>query len=144
MKEECDSPGEYYYDEEEEAIYYTFNATEQPNGREEFSLTRAKVLFNITGTQASPVRDITISGLTIRDAAFTYLGTSWCVSSTTAGQALMAESLFTCSPAALIVGMAGLIARNYRGRSALVAFRGRLGIAAIWGHCHRRCGGCFD
>eukprot|EP00039_Didymoeca_costata_P002357 m.59603 g.59603 ORF g.59603 m.59603 type:complete len:982 (-) comp11259_c0_seq3:95-3040(-) len=76
VKEECDFPGEYYYDVEEEALYYTFNHTEAPTGMEEFALTQTKVIFNISGTKTNPVRDITIRGLTIRDAAFTYLGTT--------------------------------------------------------------------
>jgi hypothetical protein len=72
--EECDSPGEYFYDKEDETLYYTFNGTEAPTGGEKFALTRTKVIFNITGTMKDPVKDITIQGLTIRDAAFTYLG----------------------------------------------------------------------
>ena len=56
--------------------YYTFNGTHAPTGEEQLSLTRTKVIFNISGTQAAPVIDITIRGLTIRDAAFTYLGTT--------------------------------------------------------------------
>jgi hypothetical protein len=75
VKEECDSPGEYFYDAVEEALYYTFNATEAPTGHEELSLTRTKVIFNIIGTMAAPVKNVKIQGLTIRDAAFTYLGT---------------------------------------------------------------------
>lgn len=75
--EECDSPGEYYYDSENELLYYTFNGTEAaPTGHEELSLTRTKVIFNISGTMANPVKNIVIQGLTIRDAAFTYLGTT--------------------------------------------------------------------
>jgi hypothetical protein len=34
------------------------------------------VIFNVSGTQVNPVRDVTIRGLTIRDAALTYLGTT--------------------------------------------------------------------
>ena len=74
--EECDDPGEYFYDAEEQALYYTFNHTEAPTGEEELSLTHAKVIFNISGTQQAPVKNIRIQGLTIRDAAFTYLGTT--------------------------------------------------------------------
>ena len=37
-------------------LFYTFNETEQPNGKEEFKLTVAKVIFNISGTQEAPVR----------------------------------------------------------------------------------------
>jgi len=76
VKEECDSPMEYFYDATEEALYFTFNGTEHPSRNEEFSLTRTKVIFNISGTMAKPVRNLTIRGITIRDAAFTYLGTT--------------------------------------------------------------------
>ena len=37
---------------------------------------QAKVLFNLSGTMAEPVRDVAIRGLTIRDAAYTFLGTT--------------------------------------------------------------------
>jgi hypothetical protein len=74
--EECDSPGEYFHDAEEKALYYTFNATEQPTGNEDFALTTTKVIFNVSGTQTQPVKGVTIRGLTIRDTALTYLGTT--------------------------------------------------------------------
>ena len=76
VKEECDAPGEYFYDAEEEALYLTFNGTEAPTGQEALALTRTKVLLNISGSQAAPVRNVTVQGLTLRDAALTYLGTS--------------------------------------------------------------------
>ena len=38
--------------------------------------SQAKVLFNITGSQRDPVRNLTIRGLVLRDAALTYLGTT--------------------------------------------------------------------
>ena len=69
IKEECDSPGEYFLDHAEKALYYTFNGTDRPTGAEDFALTTTKVIFNISGTQASPVKNLTIRGLTIRDAA---------------------------------------------------------------------------
>lgn len=74
--EECDSPGEYFYDAANKALFYTFNATYKPTGDEDFSLTRTKVIFNISGTHRQPVKDVTIRGLVIRDAAYTYLGTT--------------------------------------------------------------------
>ena len=74
--EECDAPGEYYFSSAEKALYYTFNATEGPTGDESFALTTTKIIFNVSGTQARPVRNVTIRGLTIRDAALTYLGTT--------------------------------------------------------------------
>ena len=60
LVEECDSPGEYFYDAAGQALYYTFNGTENgtvaPTGEEDFALTVAKVIFNISGTQGAPVR----------------------------------------------------------------------------------------
>eukprot|EP01060_Flectonema_neradi_P039947 TRINITY_DN896_c1_g1_i2.p1 TRINITY_DN896_c1_g1~~TRINITY_DN896_c1_g1_i2.p1 ORF type:complete len:953 (+),score=255.36 TRINITY_DN896_c1_g1_i2:56-2914(+) len=73
--EECDSPGEYFYDEEKSLLYYSFNGT-APTGQEQFVATNTKVLFNITGTMKAPVKNIVIRGLTIRDTAYTYLGTT--------------------------------------------------------------------
>ena len=76
VKEETDFPGEYFLDVEEKALYYVFNGTEAPGGDEDFSLITTKVVFNVSGTQAAPVKGVTLRGLTIRDAALTYLGTS--------------------------------------------------------------------
>ena len=76
IKEECNTPGEYFFDADAKALYYTFNATEQPTGDEDFSLVTTKVIFNVSGTQVNPVTGVTIRGLTIRDAALTYLGTT--------------------------------------------------------------------
>lgn len=56
LVEECDEPGEYFYDAAGKALYYTFNETKAPSGEEDFSLTVAKVIFNISGTQEAPVR----------------------------------------------------------------------------------------
>eukprot|EP01047_Picozoa_sp_COSAG01_P117972 COSAG01_NODE_46635_length_398_cov_0.906355_1_plen_76_part_00 len=53
---------------------YFFNGT-APTGNEKFVATKTKVLWNVTGSQAAPVRDLTIRGLEIRDTAYTYLGT---------------------------------------------------------------------
>ena len=66
----------YFHDEEAEAIFYVFNGTETPTGREDFSMTRLKILFDVHGSQSAPVRNLQIRGLTIRDAALTYLGTT--------------------------------------------------------------------
>lgn len=67
---------QYFYDVEEEALYFTFNGTDTPTGDEDFYLTRTKVLFNISGSMDDPVQNVTIRGLTLRDAAYTYLGTT--------------------------------------------------------------------
>jgi hypothetical protein len=79
IKEECDVPGEYYFGKSETGLpmlLFTFNGTQTPTGSEDFSLVTTKVIFNVSGTQAAPVKDLTIRGLTIRDAALTFLGTT--------------------------------------------------------------------
>jgi len=45
VKEECDSPGEYFFDTKEEALYYTFNGTDAPTGTEELAFTQVRLLF---------------------------------------------------------------------------------------------------
>eukprot|EP00666_Eupelagonemidae_sp_cell4sb_P011584 gene11584-23135_t len=42
---------------------------------EDFVATSTKVLFNISGSKSNPVRGVSIRGLTLRDTAYTYLGT---------------------------------------------------------------------
>ena len=54
-------PNEWYYDYRSGKLYFAFNGTMPTD--EEWIATRTKVLFNITGTQASPVRDVTIAGI---------------------------------------------------------------------------------
>ena len=110
IKEELDSPTEWYYDAEVGKLYYAFNGTDgAPTGNEKWSIARTKVttmlvallllllplllplllrllpllvltssllcktLFNISGTQAAPVTDVTLRGLAFRDAALTWL-----------------------------------------------------------------------
>jgi len=73
--EELDSPHEWFFNETSSKLYYYYNSTGAPTGEDEFVATKTKVLFNVTGhSMASPVRDLTIRGLEIRDTALTYLG----------------------------------------------------------------------
>ncbi len=76
MKEECDSPMEYFYDEKEQKLYYNFNSTSGPTGSEQWVAPQAQMLFNISGSIANAVRNITIRGLLMRDTAYTSLGTT--------------------------------------------------------------------
>ena len=75
--EEIDSPREWFFNESTRTLYYQPNATAVnattglPTG--DFVATGAKVLINITGTQDQPVQNITITGLTFRDASYTYM-----------------------------------------------------------------------
>jgi len=74
--EENDAPGEFFFDAEARKLYYTFNTTESPGDHDAFVATKTEVLFNITGSQAVPVKNIRLLGLEIRDTSYTYLGTS--------------------------------------------------------------------
>jgi len=73
--EELDAPAEWYYDEVNQILYFWFNATSgtPPPSDGTLLATQTKWLFNITGTQANPVTDITLLGLGLRDTAYTYM-----------------------------------------------------------------------
>ena len=72
--EECDDANEYYYDRRTRMLYYNPNSTSDgPSGDERWVATQQRVLFNISGMMSSPVRDVTIRGLSLRDTRFTYL-----------------------------------------------------------------------
>eukprot|EP01060_Flectonema_neradi_P036466 TRINITY_DN7008_c5_g2_i1.p1 TRINITY_DN7008_c5_g2~~TRINITY_DN7008_c5_g2_i1.p1 ORF type:complete len:938 (+),score=167.75 TRINITY_DN7008_c5_g2_i1:72-2885(+) len=74
VKEECDDDNEFYFDPDDKILYYNFNGTSEPTGFEQFVGVQTKVLFNISASQQKPAQNINIRGLTIRDAALTYLG----------------------------------------------------------------------
>ena len=69
MLEELDAPEEWFYNESSKKLFYFFNGTAPPTGNEKFVSTKTKVLWNITGTQTAPVKDVVIRGLEIRDTA---------------------------------------------------------------------------
>eukprot|EP01052_Picozoa_sp_SAG31_P011651 SAG31_NODE_663_length_13021_cov_9.408296_13_plen_194_part_00 len=85
--QELDWPTEYFFDKAAGKLYYFQNATEQKEPPTAgFVATDLKVLINISGTQAAPVQDITITGITFRDAAYTFMdphgmpsGGDWCL-----------------------------------------------------------------
>lgn len=71
VMEELDSEREWFFDAPTSTLYYKPNSTEAdaatgaPTGA--FVATNLKVLFNITGTKASPAHHIAIQGVTLRD-----------------------------------------------------------------------------
>eukprot|EP01043_Picozoa_sp_COSAG02_P007489 COSAG02_NODE_224_length_28285_cov_39.533066_18_plen_112_part_00 len=78
--EELDSAREWIFNETTHTLYYRPNFTDTgtvdestglPTGN--FSATSSKVLFNFTGNQSHPVRNITISGLIMCDTSYTYM-----------------------------------------------------------------------
>ena len=74
--EELTFPMEYFYNRTESILYYFNNETDQkvpPSDDTVFVATNLKRLFNISASQKSPAKNITIQGLTFRDTAYTYL-----------------------------------------------------------------------
>ena len=73
--EELDSPNEWYYDSIKQQLYFFYNATAgtPPPADMQFVATQRKVLFNVSGTQENPVRNLHFQGLGFRDTAYTYL-----------------------------------------------------------------------
>ena len=72
--EELDAPGEWHFDPATRQLYYASNSsTGEAPGDGELEAVQAEVLVNITGSKALPVRNVTLSGLVIRDTAPTFL-----------------------------------------------------------------------
>ena len=73
--EELDWENEWFYDEEAQKLYYFHNSTTQtpPPATTLFEAVTTKVLYSYNGTQAKPVKDVSLKGITLRDTAYTYL-----------------------------------------------------------------------
>lgn len=73
--EELDYPSEWFFDAASSTLYLWFNATSGTPPPLDLVMTSAayKHVFNITGTQANPVKDVSIIGLGFRDTAYTYM-----------------------------------------------------------------------
>ena len=73
VMEELDSPNEWFYDASNGMLYLWYNGTGMPPASTVYEVPQVKVLFNATGTQAAPVRNVQFKGINFRDAAYTYL-----------------------------------------------------------------------
>jgi hypothetical protein len=72
--EELDWPGEFFYNESSQTLYFWHNATNTPPPMDgSLSVPQNKWLFNITGNQSHPVTDVALVGLGLRDTAYTYM-----------------------------------------------------------------------
>lgn len=71
--EELDSPNEWFYDEKSKMLYLWYNGTGAPPMNTVFEVTHLKTLFNVTGTQDSPVKDVSFKGVMFKDTAYTYM-----------------------------------------------------------------------
>lgn len=74
--EELDMPGEWWWDADTEQLYLWWNSTSHaapPSGDIEsnntLAATQLQVLFNATGTQIAPIRNISFRGLGFRDTS---------------------------------------------------------------------------
>lgn len=85
VAEELDYPREFYHDTKQGTIYFVSGTADDPGSDQGapprtakppsesiLEHARLKTLFSIQGTQASPVRDITITGLRLTGAALTF------------------------------------------------------------------------
>jgi len=73
--QELDYPAEWYFDEVAQTLYLWHNATAgtPPPIDGSVVITQVKNLFNITGTQETPVTDVSFVGIGFRDTAYTYM-----------------------------------------------------------------------
>ena len=75
VHEELDAPGEYFYNSTTSTLFFYYNVSSQtaPPADTEFVAVRTKILFNMTGDQDTPVRNVTFRGLEFRDTPYTYM-----------------------------------------------------------------------
>lgn len=75
VREELDSPGEFFIDFEAGELLYITNGTGSalPSSNDSFVGTRHQVLFNLSGTADAPVVGVSLSGLVLRDARESFL-----------------------------------------------------------------------
>eukprot|EP01114_Cavostelium_apophysatum_P013942 TRINITY_DN3485_c0_g1_i1.p1 TRINITY_DN3485_c0_g1~~TRINITY_DN3485_c0_g1_i1.p1 ORF type:complete len:916 (-),score=185.26 TRINITY_DN3485_c0_g1_i1:40-2787(-) len=97
---ELDSPNEYFYDADNELLYFFYNGTTAPPENFTLEVSNLKVLFDVTGTQQDPVQDLTIQGLNFVNTAYTYMdphgvpsGGDWAMQRTAALQFEGTENL---------------------------------------------------
>jgi len=71
--EELDHPGEYYFDDAAQTLYYWHNGTGMPDSKSQFVVPQKQVLVNMTGTQWNPVKDVSLEGISYKSSAPTYM-----------------------------------------------------------------------
>jgi hypothetical protein len=76
--EELDEGNEFYHDQANGILYYAPNASAagaapQPPADGDLVAVYGKVIVSVNGSQQQPVRNVSLRGLVIRDAAPTYM-----------------------------------------------------------------------
>ncbi|PHN03221.1 PDZ domain-containing protein [Flavilitoribacter nigricans] len=74
IREELDAPGEWYYDDAEERLYY-FPAPDLDPDTSRAEIASLEHLFEFRGSKDAPVHDITVAGLEFRHTRSTYMRT---------------------------------------------------------------------
>jgi hypothetical protein len=69
--EELDSPAEWFHDATTNELFVVWNSTGAPPATG-WVATQHQVLFNVTGSQSAPVRNVSFVGLGVRDAALSF------------------------------------------------------------------------
>ena len=68
-----DAPNEYFFDSSTEQLYYFYNGTGAPPADLAFEVPTLQTLAAIRGTMVEPIRNVSFHGVTLRDAAYTYM-----------------------------------------------------------------------
>jgi len=72
--EEFDSPNEFFWDKAVQKLYFYFNGTGAPPSNATYEVPQLRTLFNLTAeSRWDPITDVTIRGLTLTAARYTYM-----------------------------------------------------------------------
>ena len=71
--EALDAPNEWFFSKSDRHLYVYYNGTGAPPKDLQFIGLSQQSLISMQGTQEKPVRNITVSGINFRDAAYTYM-----------------------------------------------------------------------
>ena len=70
--EEFDSPNEWFWDQDQQKLYFYYNGTGAPPTDALYEVPQLRTLFNMTSSRWQPIYDVTIKGLTLTGTRYTY------------------------------------------------------------------------
>jgi len=73
VREELDSPGEFFFDQRTKQLYLYHNGTGAPPADAVFVVPQKQVLVNVPGTQWNPVKNMKFQGIKFSASAQTYM-----------------------------------------------------------------------
>jgi hypothetical protein len=73
VMEELDYPGEFFFDKGASKLYLYHNGTGAPPASTTIVAPQKYVLVNASGTKWKPVTNVSLSGITYRSTAYTYM-----------------------------------------------------------------------